>query len=468
MNEQTPQRPQPPGQYGKRREDDCPPPPPPPPPCPDPCGTPPPWGPPKIRPECCPDDRTCCPPDSRGDCTWDEVDDPCVRAASADCGGPWTKVTCTCQSSNPDCPCEEWDCGGYPQGTCVPCKPCDGLIPDDDDPGCDEPPRECCDSDELRRQLDALKRCITSQEGEQERITQQIADRKARRDKLATLIASFDGFIEEYKKERHKLTCREDCLKGFLRETAKVFQDTYRWPSACLDELQTTINGELCALERAKCCLKNLEGKLTKKTKLLWEKEQAQQALDKANAAFKALTGLTAWINGEFLKLEDLKNQIADVLNDADPQKRNYAFFLFYWRFVPGLCRRFPVAICCEPKDDKEPYNTDQSQSQQPAHDHDHGGGHDGSAIHVGCEPGDWHPSQITVGKLRELICCAWDSVYAKEQAVRDTADAVTKVESNRNFMQTKVTDESKPEALEARIKAKVEKVKCTYGASGR
>ena len=95
MNDNTPQRPPQPGTMASRPDDPYPPPPPPPPPCPEPCEEPP-WGPPKIRPECCPDDRECCPPDAHGGrpCTWNEVDDPCVRAASAECGGEWTKITC--------------------------------------------------------------------------------------------------------------------------------------------------------------------------------------------------------------------------------------------------------------------------------------------------------------------------------------------------------------------------------------
>jgi hypothetical protein len=384
-----------------------------------------------------------------------------VRAASADCGGAWTKITCTCTSSNQECTCGEWDCGSYPQGTCVPCKPCEGLIPEDDEPGgCDDPGRDGCDSDELRRQLDALKRCITSQQGEKAKIDADIVARQDRVTKLTALIANFDTFVDNYRKERHKLTCREDCLKGFMRETSKVFQDGYRWPPDCLKELQTTINGELCGLEKAKCCLKNLKGKLACTTKLAWEKEQAQAALDKATAAFTALQGMAAWIDGEFKKLEELKNQISDLLIDSDPQKRNYAFYLFFWKFVPGLCRRFPVAICCESKGDPCDQPTQQEHAHKPNQDNE------GTTIYIGCEPGDWHPSVITVEKLKQLICCAWDYVRAKEQKVRETTEAVAEVERNKAFIDAKVTADTA--SLADRIKSKVQKVKCAYGASGR
>src|SRR5262245_53289628 len=111
-------------------------------PCPDPCDQKPPWGPPQIRPECCPK-RTCCPDDGKQCCTWEEVDDPCIRAISADCDVPWTMITCKCESSNKDCNCEVWGCGSYPPCKCVPCKPCEGLIPDPKDPGgCDDPDRD--------------------------------------------------------------------------------------------------------------------------------------------------------------------------------------------------------------------------------------------------------------------------------------------------------------------------------------
>src|SRR5262245_46653477 len=108
------ERPEPPPQYQGEYEKpkDQYEPPPPPPPCPDPCDEKPPWGPPEIRQECC-THNPCCPEGTRC-CTWESVEDPCVKAASADCGLPWTKITCTCESSNPDCDCQEW-CGSYPE-----------------------------------------------------------------------------------------------------------------------------------------------------------------------------------------------------------------------------------------------------------------------------------------------------------------------------------------------------------------
>src|SRR5574341_543809 len=103
MAEQTHQTPAQKGPRGKDADDGCPPPPPP--PCPDPCDQERPWGPPRIRPECCPRDRECCPEDDQSYCTWDEVDDPCVRASSADCGLAWTQLKCKCESTNEDCNC---------------------------------------------------------------------------------------------------------------------------------------------------------------------------------------------------------------------------------------------------------------------------------------------------------------------------------------------------------------------------
>ena len=91
-------------------------------PCPDPCDQKPPWGPPQIRPECCPT-HTCCPDEGKQCCTWEEVDDPCIRAASANCNVPWTKITCKCESSNKDCNCEVWGCGELHRSTGAR-KPC--------------------------------------------------------------------------------------------------------------------------------------------------------------------------------------------------------------------------------------------------------------------------------------------------------------------------------------------------------
>ncbi len=562
MNDNTPQTPPPAGNYGRPPHDNYPPPPPPPPPpCPEPCEEPP-WGPPKIRPECCPKDRDCCPPDS-GPCRWDEVDDPCVRAASADCCGEWTTITCNCQSSNANCQCEDWECGGYPHGTCVPCKPCEGLVPSDtpnpDD--CTEPPRDDCDADELRKQLDALTRCITARETEQEKIKNEIEARNNRKKALQEFIDGFEGFVDEYRKGRHQLTCREDYLKGFYRETAKIFQDPYRFPEACLRELQTTINKTLCELETAKCCLNNLDGKLgtdadgnpAKFTKIIWEQRQATKDRDAALAAFNNLKAFATWIDGRFKPLEELKDTIGNLLKSLDPQDHNLAFYKFFWEFAPALCKRFPVAICCKPGDcgqppqypgqppaqypqgqppQQPPYNygqptpppqgygqpqppppqgygqpqppppqgygqpqppppygqqppppPPQGYAQQPPPPPGYAPPHGQQPPpqgygqptpnpyppapppppkppqRIGCEPGDWHPSAVTVDDLKQLLCCAWEYMRGKEDQLTEKTEVVAKTTRNRALIKEKVKTDS--ETLAARIEARVKKVKC-------
>jgi hypothetical protein len=448
MSEQTQHTAQ--QQPGRQPKDDgCPPPPPP--PCPDPCDQERPWGPPKIRSECCLDDRKCCPDGKNRCCNWDDVDDPCVRAASADCGGKWTKIKCKCESSNEECKCDAWDCCCYPQGTCVPCEPCDGLIPTDtgDPGGCDDPDRQDCNSDELRRQLDALKKCISSQTSEQAKIAAEIKARQERQTELDKLITAFDGIVEKYKTERHKLICREDCLKGFHRDMTKVFQDKMRFPDACLTEMQTAINTELCILEKEKCCQKNLEGKLSKFTKLIWEQMQAD--LDKAKAieAFQAIQDLPKWMGDQFAALEALKDKIAQALNDKDREVNKWAFYLFYWQFVPALCKCFKVAICCKKKEGEQ-----------------YSSGNGEAAVHIGCHPGDWHPSQITVETLKKLICCTWDFVRAAKEAAQAKAAAVQAVKDNLAFITAKAADDAK--TLDARIKARLEKVSCNGSHSAR
>ena len=343
------------GPSGKDREQGCDPPPPPPTPpptCPDPCDKRPPWGPPDIRPECCPtDERACCPKKDQY-CTWDEVDDPCVRASS--CGKPWTKIECKCESLNKDCKCDEWDCGSYPQGTCVPCYPCEGLFPDgpdggtdDSNGGSDEPTGDGCVG-ELREELSKLRKEISAQQNEKTTIEGKIKTGQELEKELAKLVQDFQGAIDKYTTERPKLVCREECLKIFYRDTAKTFEDRQTFPEACLKDFRTAINEELCKLEQKRCCQKNLEGKLEKVTKLIWEQTQAANNFKKADDAFKAIKDFPKWVDDQFKPLDTLKDQISSALNDKDPLKQRWAFYLFYWRFAPGLCKRFPIAICCE------------------------------------------------------------------------------------------------------------------------
>jgi hypothetical protein len=246
----------------------------------------------------------------------------------------------------------------------VPCKPCDGLVPGDEPSpdDCQEPPRDGCDPDELRKQLDALNRCITSRKAEQDRLTKELADRDKYKLDLEALIKDFDAYVKNYSDKWHDLKCREEALKSFYRETAKVFQDPYRFPETCLREMQTAINGELCSLERTKCCLKNLDAKLgtdrdgnaTKLTKLLWEQKSAVDRVTKSDRALANLKAFGDWIGGQFTDLEKLRDGEGDkpgikrLLCSADPQDHNVAFYRFFWLFAPKLCKRFPVAICCK------------------------------------------------------------------------------------------------------------------------
>jgi hypothetical protein len=433
-------------------------------PCPNPCDEPPPkWGPPKIREECC-THHPCCPEDEKRCCTWESVDDPCVRAASADCDLKWTKITCNCESSNKEqCECEEWDCSSYPQGTCVPCKPCEGLIPDPNDPGgCDDPDRDDCTSEDLRKQLDALSQCISAQQSAKAKLEADIKARNERAAALTELITKFDGIIKAYKDERHKLICREDCLKGFHRDITAVFS---KYSPGYLGDLNKYINTQLCLLEKTKCCQKNLEGKRSKLTKLIWEQQEAEKEKLKADKAFEIIKDLPTWLDEKFKELEALKEQIAQALNDVDPEKHKWAFYLFYWKFVPKLCRCFPFPFCCEDKGGygEEPKGYGEGGSEQTSQQRGKPGYEQASqkqnnqqpekpANHLGCKPGDWHPSAITAETLRALICCAWDYARNKKQNLQDAIDRVADVTSNLDFIKTRAEADEK--SLDDRIKS--------------
>ena len=430
---------------------------PPPQPCPDPCDEVPRWGPPKIIDECC-THHPCCPEGGEYCCTWESVDDPCVKAASANPDLPWTKITCKCESSNEDCNCDVWDCSSYPQGTCVPCRPCEGLIPDPRDPvGCDDPERDDCTSEDLREQLNALSQCISAQQSAKAKLEADIKARNERAAALTELITKFDGIIKDYKDQRHKLICREDCLKGFHRDISAVFS---KYEPEYLGELRDYINKQLYLLEQARCCQKNLDGKLSKLTKLIWKQQEAEKEKQKADKAFEIIKDLPKWLDDKFKELEALKEQIAQALNDVDPQKHKWAFYLFYWKFVPKLCRCFPFPFCCEDKGGEggtaETYRQhgkpgyapgSQTQHRQP----------ETPADHLGCRPGDWHPSAITDETLRTLICCAWDYARKQKQNLQDAIDRVADITSNLNFVKTKV--EADAASLDDRIKSGLSRV---------
>jgi hypothetical protein len=461
----------------------------------------------------------------------------------------------------------------------VPCKPCDGLIPGDDPnpDDCKEPPREGCDPDELRKQLDAVNRCITSEKAKEAELEKKIADRENYRAELKQFIDAFETFIKNYSDKWHDLKCREQALKSFYRDTAKDFQDPYKFPEQCLRDMQKAINDELCDLERTKCCLKNLDGKLgkdsggkpTKVTKLLWEQQRASERLEKSNKALDNLKTFGDWIDGQFKALEKLRDGEGDkpgitkLLCSSKPEERNVAFYRFFWEFAPKLCKRFPVAICCKDDDCGQPpqyppgqqpppdqygqqppnpypggqpqppgygqpgqppagYPTQPPQGGygQPPTPPPHGGygppptpppqggygppptqpppGAYGQPqqggynppqyqnpaqnpnpqyppgqyppqpptpkppTRIGCEPGDWHPSAITVDELKQLVCCAWDEVRKKRDELADADNAVARAESNQKLISEKATaDEA---TLESRIETKVKKVKCQPG----
>jgi hypothetical protein len=412
------------------------------PPCPDPCDQKPKWRPPDIRTECCPP-RTCC-PDHESCCTWEEIDDPCIRAASSACSKDlWTKITCKCESSNKDCNCEVWGCGVYPPVYCVPCRPCEGLIPDPKDPGdggCVDPDRDNCSADDLRKQLNALTQCISSQQNAKARIDADIKARGERADALKDLIKNFDDILKKYKAERYKLICREDCLKGFYRDINAYF---LKFPEVFLNNLRDSINAELCNMEMERCCQANLERKLTTVPKLIWQQTEAEKDLANANRALEIVKDLPKWLDDRFKELETLKDAIAQGLNDPDPEKQKFAFYLFYWKFAPKLCRCFPFPFCCEKKPDDD--TTYQGQTQTPPPEH------------LGCEPGDWHPSEIKVERLQALICCAWDYARKQKQALQDVNDRVADATANRDFVKAKVTDDLK--TLDDRIKSGLAKI---------
>jgi hypothetical protein len=420
--------------------------------CPDPCDKEPPWGPPKIRDGCC-DPNPCC--KETHCCTWDSVEDPCVKAAS--CTDSWAKIECKCHSDNEKC-CEEWGCGGYPEGVCVPCEPCNGLLPEPPDNGgggCDDNDIDC-NSGDLSKQLDNLTKCISFQQGEKAKLEADIKARQDREKELKDLIEKGDGIYESYKTERHKLVCREDCLKGFHRDISAVFG---KYDQTYLDNLKKAINDFLCKLEMAKCCQKNLDGKLTRVTKLIAEKEKADKGLEKAEKAFGIIKELPKWMDERFKELETWKDQIAKALNDTDPESHKWAFYLFYWKFVPALCRCFPFPFCCEEKPagyeggSEKPQQSQQSQqSQQPQPSEE-------APKHLGCAPGDWHPSKIKPEFLKTLICCAWDYARKRKQDAQAANEAVENAKRNLELVKNNVVEAVKLANFEKNLKNAIKPV---------
>ena len=441
------------GGPGKEKYECDPPSPTPQPPCPDPCDKKPDYGPPEIRGECC-QPHPCCPGEEKHCCTWFEVEDPCVRAASAGCNTKWTIVGCNCYSTNEDCDCKEWDCSCFPQGTCVPCEPCAGLIPDPTKPTdtCKDPPDGDCSSDNLRKQLAALNQCISAQQSAKTQIEADIKARTERATALNDLIKSFDDITKKYKEQRYKLICKEDCLKGFHRDVSNKFK-TY--PESFLRDLTTAINVELCRDEMAKCCQKNLEGKLNKATRLKWRQQRTEEEMKKADQAFAIIKDLPKWIEDRFKELETLTDEIGKALTDPDVEKQKWAFYLFYWRFVPSLCRCFPFRFCCT-NEEQQPAGGEQQQGQRQQA----GENYQPNEVppHLGCKAGDWHPSAIDEERLKALICCAWEYARERKQDFQDATDEVNLATANLDFIKKTVEGDAK--SIDQRIKSGLEKIK--------
>jgi hypothetical protein len=329
----------------------------------------------------------------------------------------------------------------------VPCKPCEGLLPNGTGTGNGEPEEPVptgCGSDELRRQLEANQKYILARQSKRAEIEADIKSRQDREKELTALIADFDKILDKYKTERPKLICREDCLKRFHDDTAATLQQEF--PNECLDDMRAAINAELCRIEKTRCCQKNLEWKLEKATRLLWEQKEAERTWKKADEAFGAIRDFSKWVGDVFTDLEKLKDQITQALNDKDPLRHRWAFYLFYWKFVPRFCKRFPVAFCCEPA--AAPEQSTPGYPPPPS-----------APVHIGCKPGDWFPSKIGRDQLEQVICCAWESVREKKLELDKKNAEIDKAKQNLAFIKKQVDDGIK--ALEERIRTRIESVDC-------
>ena len=297
---------------------------------------------------------------------------------------------------------------------CVPCKPCEGLIPEDnpdgdDGGGCSDQPPEGCSSEDLRKQQEANKK-LHHLEAEREG-----KDRGGHQGATGSRQGT-DRAHHHLRRHRRQVQGRapqadlprglpQGVLPRHARRCSRIRSASLLAAPIFCREPSTSS----CALtEKAKCCQKNLEWKLEKVTRLIWEQKEADKAWKKADDAFAQIKDLPKWIGDQFTELEKLKDQIAQALNDKDPQKHKWAFYLFFWKFAPGLCKRFKVAICCAPA-----------------------GGDYVLSEHIGCAPGDWHPSKISEDTLKKLICCAWEYAKTKKVELQD-GDAPRSTRRNR------------------------------------
>jgi hypothetical protein len=134
----------------------------------------------------------------------------------------------------------------------------------------------------------------------------------------------------------------------------------------------------------------------------------------------------------QFTSLEKLKDDIAKAINDKDPQMHKWAFYLFYWKFIPALCKRFKVAICCDEKDKD-------TETSKPT-------------VRFGCAPGDWHPSKINEDTLKKLICCALEHLRKKKVGLQDATAGVETTRQNLDAIKKKIETDEK--GLEDAIKS--------------
>ena len=414
-------------------------------PCPDPCQESVEYGYPKINVNCCPPGRECCHKGTKEEdcCTWDEVD-ACTRAASCS-DGAWVTITSDCKcidSKGEKCECKEWDCGCNPASGCVPCEPCKDLLPDPNggsgDPG--DPGGDGCEG-KLAGQLNRLKKDLTAQQSEKAGLEAKIKAGQDREKELEKLITDFKVLTEKYASERQKLICREDCLKGFYRSAKEFFDNTF--DKTCLQGMKKNINEILCLLEREKCCEQNLEGKIDKLTSLIAKQQQAEKDLKAAEDGFKNLKDFPKWAGDQFTTLEQLKDKISLAFTQKDPESQKFAFYLFYWKYVPGLCKRFPIAVCCDkPCDGNEAAD---KPSEKP--------------IRIGCTRGDWHPRAVTVEILSALICCAAEVVQDRKTDLHILNDEIQTIKNNLVYLKKKIEGDEK--TLDDSIKSALAKVVC-------
>jgi hypothetical protein len=76
---------------------------------------------------------------------------------------------------------------------------------------------------------------------------------------------------------------------------------------------------------------------------------------------------------------------------------------------------------------------------------------------HLGCDPGDWHPSKIKPERLRILICCAWDTARRKKKKAQDAIDAAETAKRNLDLIKKMVDDGVK--GLEKNLKNAIKQI---------